>query len=141
MLPTLVTVRLALYVSVLLFSMVVFALTIVRLDYTDRKRDPRIDPLRNGQAFYDPPIPELLVASFLTMCFAPWMLFVIYRRYGHRILTKTWFELLGLFVLWGLWLGGAASATALWPDLNWCQIYKPCRILVGKSILFVARVL
>ncbi|KAF8756575.1 Very-long-chain 3-oxoacyl-CoA reductase [Rhizoctonia solani] len=87
-----------------------FSLTIVRLNYTDRRRDPLIDPLRGGQAFYDPPIPELLVASFLTMCFALWMMFVIYRRYGHRILTKTWFELLWLFILWGLWLGGAASA-------------------------------
>ncbi|CEL56528.1 hypothetical protein RSOLAG1IB_07877 [Rhizoctonia solani AG-1 IB] len=111
--------------------MVVFSLTIVRLNYTDRRRDPRVDPLRNGQAFYDPPIPELLVSSFLTMCIAPWMMFVIYRRYGHNILTKTWFELLCLFVLWGLWLGGAASATALWPNLNWCQIYQPCRILVA----------
>ncbi|ELU42147.1 MARVEL domain-containing protein [Rhizoctonia solani AG-1 IA] len=131
MLPTLVMVRLALYLFALLFSMVVFSLTIVRLNYTDRRRDPLIDPLRGGQAFYDPPIPELLVASFLTMCFALWMMFVIYRRYGHRILTKTWFELLWLFILWGLWLGGAASAAALWPNLNWCQIYKPCRILVA----------
>ncbi|QRV84132.1 hypothetical protein RhiJN_12148 [Ceratobasidium sp. AG-Ba] len=57
-------------------------------------------------------------------------MFVLHRRYGHRILSKTWFELLCLF-LWALWLGGAASAAALWPNLNWCQIYKPCRILVA----------
>lgn len=111
--------------------MVLFALTIVRLSYTDRKRNPLVDPLRNGVAFYDPPIPLLLVSSFLTMCFAPWMMYVIYRRYGHRILSKTWFELLILFIIWALSLGGAASASALWSDLNWCQIYKPCRILVA----------
>lgn len=129
--PVVHLIRMSLYTFVFLFSIVLFSLTIVRLNYTDRKRDPRVDPLRDGKAFYDPPIPELLVASFLTMCFAPWMMFVLHRRYGHRVLSKTWFELLCLFVLWALWLGGAASAASLWPNLNWCQIYKPCRILVA----------
>ncbi|KAG8742326.1 hypothetical protein FRC10_001685 [Ceratobasidium sp. 414] len=73
MLPVVYLIRMTLYTCVFLFSVVLFALTIVRLSYTDRKRDPRLDPLRNGQAFYDPPIPLLLAASFLTMCFTPWM--------------------------------------------------------------------
>jgi hypothetical protein len=50
--PVLHLVRMTLYVFTLLFSIVLFALTIARLSYTDHKRDPLVDPLRNGVAFY-----------------------------------------------------------------------------------------
>lgn len=52
MYPPVLLIRMVLYFFTWLFSIVLFALTIVRLAYTDRKRNPLVDPLRGGVAFF-----------------------------------------------------------------------------------------
>ncbi|KAG8808219.1 hypothetical protein FRC17_004051 [Serendipita sp. 399] len=45
------------------------------------------------------------------------------------IVSKSWFEVAILGLLWFLWIGGAGSATTIWPDLNFCVQFSPCRVL------------
>ncbi|PVF99203.1 hypothetical protein CPB86DRAFT_315518 [Serendipita vermifera] len=120
-------VRFILYCAFFLWSFLLFIFCIVRLSYTTRWRG---EPSLNGGApFYDPCVVELLVSSILGGGFAILMLLFLYNRNKSDPLTKIWFEVVCLALLWLLWLGGAAAASTVWPDLSWCIRYSPCVIL------------
>ncbi|KIK55912.1 hypothetical protein GYMLUDRAFT_47504 [Collybiopsis luxurians FD-317 M1] len=121
-------VRVGLYGSLLLSSFILFALSCARINYTLHL--PRGDPLNGGRNFYDPVVPELIVTMPLTMFWSGLMLFMFFsnavklpfpRMYGD--------ELIGLAILWFLWIGGAAAASNLWGDLSFCQQFQACQIL------------
>ncbi|KAF5365138.1 hypothetical protein D9757_012617 [Collybiopsis confluens] len=102
-----------------LFSLILFAISCARINYTLHL--PRGDPLNGGRDFYgtrcwikmaiyegllpsvpylysriDPVVPELIVTTLISMLPFP-------RMYGD--------ELIGLTMLWLLWIGGAAAAS------------------------------
>ncbi|KDQ49938.1 hypothetical protein JAAARDRAFT_610572 [Jaapia argillacea MUCL 33604] len=119
--------RIVLYVILWLFSLVLLGLTADRLYYTTHLK--RNDPLHDGINFYDPIIVELMVTSALMLFWIPYIVHVIHGVHEKRVLYRFRGEIIGLFVLWVMWLVGAAYATSLWPDLSWCHQYRPCRIL------------
>ncbi|KIY61935.1 hypothetical protein CYLTODRAFT_362191 [Cylindrobasidium torrendii FP15055 ss-10] len=136
-------VRIALYVCLLVFSVVVLGLTSARLNYT--LNVPEFDPVNNGEDFYDPVVVELLVTSILTFLWSLYAIFILVRRAEPRILYTFRGELMALFVLWVMWVVGAGVASPIdaivvhnadvpqgpWGDLAWCWIYEPCRILTA----------
>jgi len=124
-------VRVALYVLLWVFSAVVLGLTAARLHYTTHPGLPPYDPLNNGLPFYDPIVAELLASSILTLLWTSWVIHVIFRSFEYGRVTSFASELLGLFVLFVLWLVGAAIATTVWGNLKWCWVYEPCRLLTA----------
>jgi len=40
-------------------------------------------------------------------------------------------ELIGLIILFILWIVGAAIATQQWGDLGWCRSFSTCRLLTA----------
>jgi len=122
--------RAFLYVTLWVFSVVLLGLTAARIHYTTHL--PRGDPLNQGQPFYDPIVAELLACSVLAMLWAPLVVHMIHGRSEYRYLSKVWHELLGLMVLFILWLVGAAIATSIWPNLpSFCSQFQACRILTA----------
>lgn len=120
--------RAALYVVLMLFSIVEFGLCAARLHYTTHL--PRGDPLNHGHNFYDPIVAELLVSSIFAFLWAPMVINMIHGRGEYRYLSKVWHELTGLVVLWIFWLVGAAVATSIWPNLpSICSQFQACRLL------------
>ncbi|KAF8597111.1 hypothetical protein BDV93DRAFT_527675 [Ceratobasidium sp. AG-I] len=117
-------IRLGLYAILLACSVILFSLTIARVSYTSHTRSER--SLNSGQPFYDPSVVELLVSALLTLFFAPFMIYVTRTR---RIEPTIAIELGALFVLWLLWVGGAAAAVTVWPDLSFCVSFAACRLL------------
>ncbi|OCB90750.1 hypothetical protein A7U60_g2050 [Sanghuangporus baumii] len=150
--------RAILYVILWIFSVVLLGLTAARIHYTTHL-DP-LDPLNDGQSFYDPIVAELLVCSILAIVWSPlvyvctfmipllqnylsalfwrsygllWcMIHMIHGRREYKFLSLVWHELLGLAILWLLWLVGAAVATSIWPNLpSFCSQYNACRVLTA----------
>ncbi|KZT02858.1 uncharacterized protein LAESUDRAFT_729843 [Laetiporus sulphureus 93-53] len=39
--------------------------------------------------------------------------------------------MIGLFILFLLWLVGAAIASTMWGELGWCHEYEACRLLTA----------
>jgi len=121
-------IRTFLYVVLWVFALVCFGLSAARIHYTTHL--PRGDPLNNGHNFYDPIVAELLATSFLTMIWAPFVVHMISGMREHRFFSRVWHELLGLFILWILFLVGAAIATSIWPNLpSFCSQFEACRLL------------
>ncbi|KAI0691568.1 hypothetical protein C8Q76DRAFT_771967 [Earliella scabrosa] len=120
-------IRIALYVVLWLFSAVLLGLTGTRLHYTLFL--PPYDPLNNGQAFYDPIAVELLATSVLALFWSSFIIHIIHRSYDYGRLSSFAGELFGLFVLFVMFLVGAAIATTFWGDLFWCHTYWQCRVL------------
>ncbi|KAK7455845.1 hypothetical protein VKT23_010882 [Stygiomarasmius scandens] len=121
--------RIALYFALSLFSIVVLGLAAARLHYT--LHVPLGDPVNGGEDFYDRIVVELLVSSVLTMLWSWWIIHVIHKRKESRFISTFRGGFIGLFILWLMWLVGAAISTHMWGKLGWCQIYKPCRILTA----------
>ncbi|EIN05644.1 hypothetical protein PUNSTDRAFT_91204 [Punctularia strigosozonata HHB-11173 SS5] len=115
------------YVALWLFSAVLLGLTADRIHYTEHI--PFGDPLNGGKDFYDPIVAELLVTSILTIFWVPFVVHRIHRRYENGFFSTFAAELIGLIVLFILWLVGAAIATHFWGDLHWCWSFHACRIL------------
>ncbi|KAG0701643.1 hypothetical protein DFH29DRAFT_549160 [Suillus ampliporus] len=131
-------VRVFLYFILLIFSAVLLALCAVRLHYTTHL-SPH-DPLNGGVRFYDPIVVELLVTSIITMFWSVHIARTIHRRHEHRLINTFTAELVGLFILFLLWLVGAAVAThtgnppdvnVKWGNLSSCWHYSTCRILTA----------
>ncbi|EJC97817.1 uncharacterized protein FOMMEDRAFT_143374 [Fomitiporia mediterranea MF3/22] len=119
-----------LYIVLWLFSAVLLGLTATRIHYTTHL--PPGDPLNQGRHFYDPIVAELMACAILALLWAPLVAHMIHGRREYRYLSKVWHELLGLFVLWVLWLVGAAIATHIWPNLPaFCSQFQACRVLTA----------
>jgi len=118
------------YVVLWLFSVVLLGLTGARLHYTEHL--PQGDPLNSGHDFYDPIVVELLFCALLAMIWAPVVMHLIHGKRELRFFSRVWHEALGLFILWIMWLVGAAIATSIWPNLpTFCSQYQACRILTA----------
>ncbi|EKM49041.1 uncharacterized protein PHACADRAFT_265891 [Phanerochaete carnosa HHB-10118-sp] len=118
------------YVCLLwLFAAVTLGLSAARIHYT--LHIPPGDPLNRGVDFYDPIVAELLATSAITVLWVPWVVSIITRTYDYGIVSTFLSETIGLFILFVLWLVGAAIATSSWGNLAWCHIYLPCRVLTA----------
>ncbi|KAF8913672.1 hypothetical protein CPB85DRAFT_1375534 [Mucidula mucida] len=122
-------VRIALYFTLGIFSLVLLGLTAARLHYTTHIPDG--DPVNGGVNFYDPVVAELLVTTLFTMAWCIFTIHTIHKRVENRYVYTFRGELIGLFVLWMFWICGAGVATNVWGNLSWCQQYQPCRILTA----------
>jgi len=122
-------VRIALYVILLVFAICELGMTAARLHYT--LNVPEGDPVNGGVDFYDRIIAELLAASILAMLWAPLLIVRIYKRHENTFISTFGGEFIGLFVLFMLWIVGAAMTTDQWGNLAWCRIYQPCRLLTA----------
>jgi len=119
-----------LYVALILFSGTLVGLTGFRLKYTLHL--PPSDPLNHGKRFYDRIVAELFATSVFTLFWSLHMIHTITRGVeSGGFLVRTAFELFFLFVLWVLYLVGAAIATTLWGDLSFCWQYEACRLLTA----------
>ncbi|KII83777.1 hypothetical protein PLICRDRAFT_168675 [Plicaturopsis crispa FD-325 SS-3] len=121
--------RVFLYLVLIVFSLIELGLTAARIQYTTHL--PRGDPLNNGHSFYDPVAAELLATSILSILWGIFAARTIHGRYEQRYISTFAGELLGLFVLFLLWIVGAGITASIWGDLRWCHIYKPCRIITA----------
>ncbi|KAI0686230.1 hypothetical protein C8Q76DRAFT_762105 [Earliella scabrosa] len=123
-------VRLPLYIILWVFSALLFILTCVRLNYTLHL--PPGDPLNGGRHFYDPVVAELLVCSILALGSIPLVMHWVPPIYFQTSSSSNnLLELIALAVLWLLWLIGCCISTSIWPDLNFCYQFEPCRILTA----------
>lgn len=129
------SVRLPLYCILWFFSVVVFGLTITRLNYTLHL--PKGDPLNHGADFYDPVVAELLVCSLLAFGFAP---FIVKPDFMSALRVNLFSEVspavtetIALAALWLLWLIGAGIATSIWPNLSFCYNFAACRVLAAMT--------
>jgi len=121
------TLRIASYAIFAFFSLIVFALTIARLNYTNHL--PRGDTLNHGRDFYDPDIVELLITTMMSIAWALFVIRTIHKRVEDNLVSTFRGELVGLFIVCMFWLVGTAIASAQWGSLGWCQEFEPCRIL------------
>ncbi|KAF9459408.1 hypothetical protein BDZ94DRAFT_1224808 [Collybia nuda] len=121
--------RIALYFTLGIFSIILFCLSAARLHYTTHL--PVGDPLNNGQNFYDPIVAEILVTTIMTVPWCIFIIFCIHKRSENRLVSTFRGELIGLAMLWLFWLLGAAIASSIWGDLSFCQQYEACRILTA----------
>ncbi|KAJ6557406.1 hypothetical protein DFH09DRAFT_1317528 [Mycena vulgaris] len=121
------TFRIASYAILALFSLIVFGLTIGRLNYTNHL--PRGDTLNRGKDFYDPDVVELLVTSMMSLAWAGFVIYTIHKRVENNLVSTFRGELIGLFIVWMFWLVGSAIATTQWGSLGFCQEFEPCRVL------------
>jgi len=121
--------RIALYISLIVFSLVLFGLSAARLYYTTHL--PFGDPLNGGADFYDPIVAELLFTTIMTVLWSMFIIHSIHKRAESRLVSTFRGELIGLAILWIFWLVGAAIATSIWGDLSFCNEYRACRILTA----------
>ncbi|KAH9843629.1 uncharacterized protein C8Q71DRAFT_864417 [Rhodofomes roseus] len=122
--------RIPLYCVLWLFSFILLALAIARLNYTLHL--PKGDPLNHGADFYDPVVVELLVDSFLAFAFVPFVFNFLDRFLNHKI-SKAVVEVIALAILWLLWLIGCGIATSIWPNLTFCYNFTTCRVLAAMT--------
>ncbi|KAF7365297.1 hypothetical protein MVEN_00401500 [Mycena venus] len=121
------TLRIVSYAILVLFSLIVFGLTIGRLNYTNNL--PRGDTLNGGKDFYDPDIVELLVTTMISMAWAGFVIRTIHRRVEDNLVSTFRGELIGLFVIWMFWIVGTSIATTQWGSLGFCARFEACRVL------------
>lgn len=123
---TMVRIRIGCYTALFLWSSLLVFVATLRLVYTlDPRRDRR---LVNEEPFYDHSIVELWISAALSIPFSLLIIFVLLCRKRLSTLSRNWFELTSLVILWCLWLGGAASSTSFWPDIGLCYT-TPCSVL------------
>lgn len=122
-------VRAVLYTVFLLWALLLLVTTATRLHYTLTLK--RTDPLNGGHQFYDPSVAELIFSAIIGVLFAPFMILSIATQYEAGFLSRLWFEVLSLGVLWFFWLGGSAAASGVWPAglLASCAGFSQCRVL------------
>ncbi|KIJ28904.1 hypothetical protein M422DRAFT_269784 [Sphaerobolus stellatus SS14] len=122
--------RLWLYIALLLFSGTLVGLTAERLKYTLHL--PPTDPLNNGKPFFDRVVAELFATSIFTFFWSIHMIHTISRSIEKGgFFRRIAFELIFMWILWVLYLVGAAVATTLWGDLSFCWQFEACRLLTA----------
>ncbi|KAL1693427.1 hypothetical protein GGG16DRAFT_111140 [Schizophyllum commune] len=114
--------RKGLYTLLGMLSVTLIGLTITRIVRTES-----VYPW----GFYDRIIAELLATSLLTLPVTLHAFHTLERRIDTGIGRSFAHELGILFVLWILWLVGAAIATSHWTDLYSCWYLFGCRILTA----------
>ncbi|OBZ65452.1 hypothetical protein A0H81_14576 [Grifola frondosa] len=117
-------IRLPLYISLWVFSVLLLCFSSVRLNYTTHL--PKGDTLNAGIDFYDPIVAELLVCSILALGFGPFVFELIPLKVS---IEHSRVELTALSILWLLWLIGSAVSSTIWPNLAFCSQFEACRIL------------
>ncbi|KZV82251.1 hypothetical protein EXIGLDRAFT_685080 [Exidia glandulosa HHB12029] len=122
-------IRLGLYFVLLIWTFLLLATCAARIAYTQNL--PKGDTLNGGNDFTDPSVAELLFAAIITLLLAPCVMAIIHKRMERGMLSRTWFEVALLFVLWMFWLGGTAAATNVWPAdvLARCVRFSQCQLL------------
>jgi len=120
-------VRFVLYCVLALFSFILLWITVGRVAYTEHLSHG--DPLDEGIDFYDPVVVELMATSILLIGVSAYFAFTIHRRLEMRYISRIWFEVAVLSVLWLLLIVGAGIATSIWPNLNFCVSFNACRVL------------
>ncbi|KAI0317879.1 hypothetical protein OF83DRAFT_90662 [Amylostereum chailletii] len=119
--------RIFLYGTLWVFSVILLGLAGSRIHYTTHLSP--FDPLNGGRQFYDPIVAELIVTACFTILWAPFTIFAIVREAERGIIYTFASELIGLFVLWLMYLVGAAISSQLWGDLHFCHQFFQCRLL------------
>ncbi|KIL64355.1 hypothetical protein M378DRAFT_186769 [Amanita muscaria Koide BX008] len=109
--------RVPLYAALILFSFLLFCLCCARLHYTTTEL-----------LYYDPIVVELLVTTLLTVPFAGYIIYCIYKRVETKYVSRFREEIAGLAVLWLFWIVGAGEASAIWGVLGVCQS-SPCQVV------------
>ncbi|KAH9837616.1 uncharacterized protein C8Q71DRAFT_553477 [Rhodofomes roseus] len=124
-------IRTLFYVLLFMFSAVMIGLTAARLEYTTHL--PPYDPLNHGVSFYDPIVAELLASACLTLLWSLFALHILWpgRMFEYGVFSSFLGEMVGLFILFVLWLVGAAISSTFWAQLGWCHEYRTCRILTA----------
>ncbi|KAE9407506.1 hypothetical protein BT96DRAFT_104541 [Gymnopus androsaceus JB14] len=113
-------IRAGLYLALLVFTFILFVLCCVRINYT----------LHLAPEFYDPVVAELLFTTIVTLLWCCLMLCIFFiETLKLEFLRLYWHELIGLIILWFLWLGGAAAASSIFGDISTCQQFQACQIL------------
>ncbi|TFK37277.1 hypothetical protein BDQ12DRAFT_753354 [Crucibulum laeve] len=121
-------VRSTLYILLFMSSAVLLGLTCKRVNYTEKMKHP--DILSTKTHFYNAIIVELLVTSSFAIIWSLWMLSVLLARLGRGPLSNYGSELVGLIIIWVMFIVGAAITTHKWSNLKWCRgHFRPCRIL------------
>jgi len=115
------------YVTLAFWSLMLFIFTIARLVYTLSPRTDRF--LNNGRPFYESTVMELVVCAIFGMAWSGVMIFVLRAQQSLAFVSTNGFEIGMLTLFWFLWIGGAASATTIWPTLNFCVQFSTCQVL------------
>ncbi|KAI0027392.1 hypothetical protein K488DRAFT_90903 [Vararia minispora EC-137] len=123
------SIRIVFYILLWLFSVILLGLSCSRIHYTTHLE--RTDPLHNGRPFYDPIVAELIATTILAILWAPFAVHAIWKRRERGLITSFAFEGVSLFVLWLMYLVGAAIATSIWGDLSFCRQFWQCRELTA----------
>ncbi|KAI0798219.1 hypothetical protein C8Q75DRAFT_802105 [Abortiporus biennis] len=121
------TIRIFLYVTLWIVSVILLGLAAYRIHYTTHL--PRGDPLNGGRSFYDPIIAEVIFTTIVTILWVPFMVHILIERRDYGIATSFAGEVLSLCILFLFWIVGAGVSTNLWGDLSWCQEFLACRVL------------
>jgi len=122
-------VRIVLYGIFFLWTFALLILASTRLHYTLTLSTT--DPLHGGRKFYDPSVAELMFCAVSGVLFAPFMILSIVSQYEAGFMSRLWFEITSLTLLWFFWIGGAAAATDVWPAtlLAGCAQFSQCGVL------------
>jgi len=121
--------RIVCYIILWVFAACTLGMAAARLHYTLHL--PPNDPLNGGVAFYDRIIAEIIAVAGLTILLAPILIVRIHRRHDHGFLSTFGGELIGLVILFAMWIVGAAIATQKWGNLGWCHVFGTCRLLTA----------
>ncbi|KAG8874381.1 hypothetical protein FRC20_006147 [Serendipita sp. 405] len=126
---TMARLRIVFYVGLALWSSLSITFNTLRLVYTmSPRKQGQIPSDDDGQPFYDPFVAELWLTSVLTLPYSLVMLFIILKSKRFDTLSRNWFELTMLFLLWSLWLGGICATTVskTWSNLSYCVQSVQC---------------
>ncbi|PFH46976.1 hypothetical protein AMATHDRAFT_7215 [Amanita thiersii Skay4041] len=110
--------RISLYVLLFIFAVIMLGLTGRRVNFTEPE-------------FYDPIIVELLVTSILAIIWTIVMIPLLAARTRAGVVSSYLFEQIGLFILFVMFLVGAAIATHKWHGLGFCFGTNACNILTA----------
>ncbi|EAU87486.1 hypothetical protein CC1G_02245 [Coprinopsis cinerea okayama7 len=108
-------------------AVVLLGLTAYRIHYTKRRNEP--DVLTNRTHYWDPIIVELLVTSILAILGSFWFLVALCTRSRLGGLGSFASEAIYLFIIFVMFLVGAAYTTHHWLSLRWCDGYRVCSVL------------
>ncbi|KAF5371887.1 hypothetical protein D9757_010579 [Collybiopsis confluens] len=113
--------RIALYVALLIFSIILLSLTATRLHRT----------LGAAPGFYERTVVELLVVASLAILWSAYIIHVIHALRVSGPVTSFTGEFIGLSVLWTMFLVGSAIATHRWANLGFCFGVFGCNLLTS----------